>query len=85
MADFPFKDPERERFEGPTLVVRGGTSRYVADETLPIFGRFFPRFEVVTVEGAGHWVVSEAFEETTKAVVDWVRRVVDGEGEGEGE
>lgn len=79
MADFPFKDPETARFEGPTLVVRGGESRYVADETLPVFGRFFPRFEVVDLPGAGHWVVSEAFEETTKAVVEWTKRVVDEE------
>lgn len=58
LGDFPFKDPEEVRFEGPTLVVRGTKSRYVADEMLPVFGRFFPRFEVVDVEG-GHWVVSE--------------------------
>ncbi|KAK5941947.1 hypothetical protein PMZ80_005898 [Knufia obscura] len=77
MADFPYKDPEEARFEGPTLVVRGGESRYVADETLPVFGRFFPRFEMVDVKGAGHWVVSEAFEEVVGAVVEWVRRVVD--------
>lgn len=76
MGDFPFKDPEQVRFEGPCLVIRGIDSKYVADETLPIFGKFFPRFEVVDVK-AGHWVVSEAFEETTGAVVEWVRRVVD--------
>ncbi|KAK5090874.1 hypothetical protein LTR05_001051 [Lithohypha guttulata] len=80
MADFPFKDPDSARFEGPTLVVRGGASRYVADETLPVFGRFFPRFELVDIPGAGHWVVSEAFEETTKAVVEWTKRVVDQDG-----
>ena len=80
MADFPFNDPDSARFEGPTLVVRGGDSRYVADETLPVFGRFFPRFEVVTISGVGHWVVSEAFEETVGAVVEWTRRAVDQDG-----
>lgn len=79
MADFPFKDPDAARYEGPCLVVRGGKSRYVADETLPVFGRFFPRFEVVDLPGAGHWVVSEAFEETCQAVVEWTKRVVDEE------
>lgn len=82
MGDFPFTDPEQARFEGPCLVVRGSESRYVADETLPIFGKFFPRFEVVDVK-AGHWVVSEAFEETTDAVVDWVRRVIDQDQDAE--
>ena len=63
MADFPFRDPEEARFEGRCLVVRGTKSRYVADEMLPVFGRFFPRFEVCDVVGAGHWVVSERPEE----------------------
>ena len=62
MADFPFKDPEEARYEGPTLVVRGTKSHYVADEMLPVIGRFFPRFELADVE-SGHWVVSEKPEE----------------------
>lgn len=62
MADFPFKDPEATRFEGPALFVRGTKSEYVADEALPVIGRFFPRFRVVDVE-AGHWVVSEKPED----------------------
>lgn len=77
MADFPFKNPDEARYEGPTLVVRGGQSRYVADEALPVFGRFFPRFELVDIPSAGHWVVSEAFDDTVTAVVDWTRTVVD--------
>ncbi|KAK3112887.1 hypothetical protein LTR53_010362 [Teratosphaeriaceae sp. CCFEE 6253] len=65
MADFPFKDPDQARWNGPTLVVRGTKSHYVADEMLPLVGRFFPRFEVVDVE-AGHWVISEKPEEFRK-------------------
>ena len=72
MADFPFKDPEEARFEGPALFVRGTKSRYVADEMLPVIGRFFPKFEVVDVE-CGHWVVSEKPEEFRKAVVDFLQ------------
>lgn len=62
MADFPFTDPEEARWEGPTLFVRGTKSHYVADETLPIIGRFFPRFEVADVD-SGHWVISEKPQE----------------------
>lgn len=65
MADFPLKDPEEARFEGPTLFVRGTKSHYVADEMLPIIGRFFPSFGVVDVE-SGHWVISEKPEEFRK-------------------
>lgn len=65
MAAFPFTDPDEVRFEGPTLVVRGTKSRYVADEMLPVLGRFFPKFEMVDIE-AGHWVISEKPEEFRK-------------------
>lgn len=65
MGDFPFRDPEEARYEGPTLVVRGTKSHYVADEMLPIIGRFFPSFQAVDIE-AGHWVVSEKPEEFRK-------------------
>jgi pimeloyl-ACP methyl ester carboxylesterase len=78
MADFPFKDPEMVRFEGPTLIVRGTKSHYVSDECLPLVGRFFPRFELLDIE-AGHWVMSEKFEEFREGCVEWIKRVVDKE------
>lgn len=78
MADFPFKDPDAARFEGPTLVVRGTKSHYVSDESLPLIGRFFPRFEVLDCD-CGHWVMAEKFEEFRAGVVEWVERVVDQE------
>jgi len=58
MGDFPFRNPDEARYEKPTLIIRGTKSPYVADEALPIIGRFFPRFELVDIE-AGHWVTSE--------------------------
>jgi pimeloyl-ACP methyl ester carboxylesterase len=53
------------RYEGPTLVVRGTKSHYVADEMLPVVGRFFPKFELVDID-SGHWVTSEKPEEFRK-------------------
>ena len=76
MADFPFKDPETHQYKGPTLVVRGTKSHYVADETLPVIGNFFPRFELLDVD-CGHWVMSERFEAFRKGLGEWVGRVVD--------
>lgn len=58
MADFPFTNPDETRFSKRALFVRGTKSHYVSDETLPIIGRFFPRFELADIE-AGHWVISE--------------------------
>ena len=78
MADFPFRDPDTHQYKGPVLVVRGTKSHYVADETLPVIGKFFPRFEVLDFE-SGHWVMSEKFEGFRDGVVEWVRRAVDGD------
>ena len=58
MGDFPFKDPDQTRYEGPALFVRGTESPYVADNVLPVIGRFFPRFELASIN-CGHWVISE--------------------------
>lgn len=62
MGDFPFKDPQSVRYDGPTLVVRGSKSPYVPDDILPLIGEFFPRFEVRDID-SGHWVISEKPED----------------------
>ncbi|KAF2680142.1 alpha/beta-hydrolase [Lentithecium fluviatile CBS 122367] len=72
MADFPFKNPDEARFCKRALFIRGTKSHYVSDETLPIIGRFFPRFELADVE-AGHWVISENPEAFIKTVVDFLQ------------
>ncbi len=76
MADFPYRDPDETRFDGPTLFVRGMKSHYVADETLPLIGRFFPKFELLSLD-CGHWVMSERFEEFRRGVGEWVERCVE--------
>ncbi|ETN40614.1 uncharacterized protein HMPREF1541_04891 [Cyphellophora europaea CBS 101466] len=78
MADFPFRQTGEARYEGPTLIVRGTKSHYVSDESLPVIGSFFPRFELLDIE-AGHWVMSEKFEEFRAGAVEWIKRVVDRE------
>ena len=65
MGDFPFRDPDEARYDGPTLIIRGTKSHYVADDVLPLIGHFFPRFELWDIE-CGHWVVSEKPEEFRK-------------------
>lgn len=62
LGDFPFKDPDEARYQGPTLIVRGTQSHYVADDMLPVCGRFFPNFERADID-AGHWVISEKPED----------------------
>ncbi|RQM04889.1 hypothetical protein DH86_00002675 [Scytalidium sp. 3C] len=72
LGDFPYKNPDEKRFNKPALFVRGTKSHYVADEAIPIIGRFFPKFELVDIE-AGHWVISEQPEAFRKAVVEFLK------------
>ncbi|EMD67680.1 hypothetical protein COCSADRAFT_291911 [Bipolaris sorokiniana ND90Pr] len=72
MADFPFTNPDEVSFHKPALFIRGTKSHYVSDETLPIIGRFFPRFELVDID-AGHWVTSEKPEQFINAVVEFLQ------------
>ena len=58
MGGFPFVNPDDVRYDGQTLIVRGTKSHYVADDVLPLIGRFFPRFKLVDID-SGHWVISE--------------------------
>lgn len=67
MGDFPFKDPDEARYDGPTLFIRGTQSHYVADDVLPLVGRFFPRFEIKDIP-CGHWIISEKPEEFRKGI-----------------
>lgn len=43
----------------------------MADDTLPVIGNFFPRFELADVE-SGHWVVSENPTEFKRVVEEWL-------------
>jgi pimeloyl-ACP methyl ester carboxylesterase len=58
LLDFPV-DTHARPFTGPTLFVRGALSDYVPDSDEPVIRELFPRAEIVTIEGAGHWVHAE--------------------------
>ena len=45
------------------LWVAGSESDYVSEAQLPLMSQLFPRVELRTVQGAGHWVHSEKPEE----------------------
>lgn len=52
-------------FQGPSLFVRGGKSRYILDSDIEAIRQYFPAAQIETVEKAGHWVHAEAPAETT--------------------
>lgn len=71
MGDFPIL-PDEARFKKPTLFIRGKYSKYVADEMIPLIGRYFPRFQIKDVD-AGHWVQAENPVEFTSALTQFIQ------------
>jgi pimeloyl-ACP methyl ester carboxylesterase len=43
-------------YDKPTLFIRGSRSDYIRDEDIPGIMQLFPQAQVITIEGAGHWV-----------------------------
>jgi pimeloyl-ACP methyl ester carboxylesterase len=59
-------------FDGPALFVRGAESDYVSDDDVPGIRRRFPNAELVTIEGAGHWVHADAPDALAEVVTDFL-------------
>lgn len=59
-------------FDGPTLFVRGSASDYVADEDADLILSFFPKAEIATIDGAGHWVHAEKPQEFAEVVLGFL-------------
>lgn len=70
IADFPVL--QEDPWNGPVVWLVGSESGYVRPEDVATMRRLFPRTRQVTVNGAGHWVHSDA----PAVVTETVRRVV---------
>ncbi len=55
-------------FNEPTLWIRGEKSDYVLDEDWSKIQARFPKAELATISGAGHWVHADAPEEFLKLI-----------------
>ncbi|CAH1001146.1 Esterase YbfF [Neolewinella maritima] len=62
-----------QSYPGPALFVRGGKSGYVRDEDWPGVISLFPKAELATVAGAGHWVHAERPGELEGLVREFLR------------
>jgi pimeloyl-ACP methyl ester carboxylesterase len=58
LLDFPV-DPAAQPYPGPARFLRGADSDYVGPGDETAIRALFPRAEIVTVDGAGHWVHAE--------------------------
>ncbi len=61
-------------FDKPTLFVRGSRSDYVKDSDWPQVKTLFPKAELVTIEGAGHWVHADKPKELLEALKGFLDR-----------
>ena len=52
-------EPDVQPYQGPVLWLAGATSRYIRPEYAVAMRALFPRTQLVTIKGAGHWVHSE--------------------------
>jgi len=61
------------RYEGPTLLIRGGASPFVGQEDQTRMAALFPKLRVLTIPGADHWVHASAPQAFREAMADWLR------------
>jgi pimeloyl-ACP methyl ester carboxylesterase len=57
----------------PTLFIRGSESHYIQPEDERKIWELFPNYEIVTIEGAGHWVQADKPQEFIKIVIQFTK------------
>jgi pimeloyl-ACP methyl ester carboxylesterase len=67
LLDFPL-DPRTQPFTGSALFLRGAQSDYVAAKDEVQIRALFPRADIVTIEGAGHWIHADQPERFLEAL-----------------
>ena len=55
--------PAQAMYHGPTIFVRGGKSGYITDEDMYEIEAHFPQAQLLTIDGAGHWLHAEKPQE----------------------
>jgi esterase len=59
-------------FDGPVLFLKGGESQYFTDDDMPAVKALFPRAELRSIQGAGHWVHAEAPDAFLRIVREFI-------------
>ena len=60
------------RYDGPVLFLRGGESGFITEPALEYIGELFPSYQLETIDGAGHWVHSEAPDDFRARVLRFI-------------
>ena len=59
-------------FEGHSLFIAGSKSDYITNDDYPMIQSLFPRAEIITIKGAGHWVHAEKPDELQESVLNFL-------------
>lgn len=63
----------QQRFEKPTLFIRGGKSDYIRHQDEAPIKKHFPKSQITTIHGAGHWVHADEPEGFVAVVKEFLR------------
>ena len=63
---------DADPYSGPALFLAGSHSDYVKEADLPLISAYFPAFEFVNIERAGHWLHAENPKEVAAAIVRFI-------------
>lgn len=63
---------DEANFGGSTMFIRGDRSDYILDEDMDAIQQKFPNAQLVTIQGAGHWVHAEQPEALYNAVTNFL-------------
>lgn len=64
--------PNGAPFYGKSLFIRGSLSHYVKDDYFEAIYDLFPKAEIITLEGAGHWLHAEKPVEYAEMVLNFL-------------
>ena len=68
-----FELSNEKAVEKPTLFIRGSESHYIQPEDERKIWELFPNYELLTIEGAGHWVQADKPKEFLEIVQRFTR------------
>lgn len=67
--------PAGTEYDGPTLFVAGGDSKYIQPKNYPEMRRLFPHYRLEVIEGAGHWLHAQKPHEFLAITTQFVNSV----------
>ena len=62
----------KHRYPNAALFICGSESGYLAEEDVEPIRQYYPKAQMVCIEGAGHWLHADAQEQTIEAIVDFL-------------